>query len=459
MPFTVFPLIHQMAEEEAKIQAPEEKEAGAEAPVEARVIYKPSEPYSQENLAAIRAFYKKRAKNPLDFTYDPDGNLETKEGAKTRKSKGAGEPAGTIILKSFVPLEPSERADIDDARMEALAQIDQEYEDEFVTLQTAWAEYTTKGAMHAVLSSNQRLTEIDARRNAIRSAVRNMVPIENPAVREIILSDRYEERKMYDKTDPFDKELVRLALYTFRPEIDQGKYVETQEDADAANAAAGEDASAEKASEMAYRQKLKDGRFARIFYDTDSEVNGFLSPMWVVDFSVNITGEVVRYSSPIQAYETERAKELGKAELAKSLLKTRSPRTVRLMTRQVQGHPKDAKGLWLKIYTAVYEEHPILKAKLLATASDALVYADTREGPSSIGLAEKDAGVLDPAKWKSENAVGYAQETVRSRMREGSNAERGAEGEPDAAAITEEQQAKAKVGAVINAVRGGWRRR
>ena len=122
-------------------------------------------------------------------------------------------------------------------------------------------------------------------------------------------------------------------------------------------------------------------------------------------------------------------------------------------------HPKDDKGLWLKIYTAVYEEHPILKAKLLATASDALVYADTREGPSSIGLAEKDAGVLDPAKWKSENAVGYAQETVRSRMREGSNAERGAEGEPDAAAITEEQQAKAKVGAVINAVRGGWRRR
>lgn len=261
---------------------------------------------------------------------------------------------------------------------------------------------------------------------------------------------------MFDKKDPFDLELARLALYTYYPQVDQGKYVETEAEAGEA-AAAAEDASAEKANEMTYRQKLKDGRFARIFYDTDSDTNGFLSPMWVVEFTVNVTGEDVRYSSPIQAYETERAKELGKGELAKSLLKTRSPRTIRLMTRQVVGHPKDAKGLWLKIYTAVFEQHPILKAKLLATASDALVYADTREGPSSIGLAEKDAGALDPAKWKGENAVGFAQETVRSRVREGTNAEAPVAENVAAATITEEEQAKAKVGAIINA-RGGWRR-
>lgn len=424
----------------------------------ARTPYTAKEAYTKEALAAMRDFFKKRAKNQTGFTFSADGDLETKEGAKARKSKGAGAAAGTIVLKSFVPLDPSERADIDEARLEALAQIDQEYEDEFITLQAAWAEYASTGAMRSVLGSNQRLTEIDARRNAVRSAVRDIIPIPNPSVREIILSDRYEERKMFDKKDPFDQELVRLALYTYLPEVDQGKYVETEADVDAAAAAAAEDASAEKANEMTYRQKLKDGRFARIFYDTDSDTNGFLSPMWVVDFTVNVTGEDIRYSSPIQAYETERAKELGKGELAKSLLKTRSPRTIRLMTRQVQGHPKDAKGLWLKIYTAVFEQHPILKAKLLATASDALVYADTREGPSSIGLAEKDAGALDPAKWKGENAVGFAQETVRSRVREGTNAEAPVAEEVAAAAITEEQQAKAKVGAIINA-RGGWRRR
>jgi hypothetical protein len=176
--------------------------------------------------------------------------------------------------------------------------------------------------------------------------------------------------------------------------------------------------------------------------------------MWIVEFTVNISVEA-RYSSPLQAYEVERAKELGKNELATSLLKTRSPRTIRLMTRQVQGHPKDAKGIWLKIYTAVYEQHPILKAKLLATATDTLVFADTREGPSSVGLAEKDSGILDPAKWKSENAVGLAQETVRTRLREGTLEEAPETGEAAVTTITEGEQKAAKVGAIINARRRG----
>jgi len=92
---------------------------------------------------------------------------------------------------------------------------------------------------------------------------------------------------------------------------------------------------------------------------------------------------------------------------------------------------------------------------LLATGSDTLVFADSREGPSSIGLAEKDSAALDPAKWKGENAVGLAQETVRTRLREGTLEEAPQAEEVDAAVITEEEQAKAKVGAIINARRGG----
>jgi predicted NAD-dependent protein-ADP-ribosyltransferase YbiA (DUF1768 family) len=203
---------------------------------------------------------------------------------------------------------------------------------------------------------------------------------------------------------------------------------------------------------MLYRQKLRDGRYARIFFDTDSDVNGFLSPMWKVYFTLAVSVET-RYSSPMQAYECERARELGKPEIAANVLTTTSARTIRIMTRELKGHPADAKGLWTKIYTAVYGLHPILKAKLIATGSDALVYADVREGPSSIGLSNKDSGVLDPAKWKGENAVGVAQETVRSRMKEGTEAE---VAEPEVAqqsTITEEEQAKAKVGAIINSRR------
>ena len=256
---------------------------------------------------------------------------------------------------------------------------------------------------------------------------------------------------MFGPKDPFEKEIARLSFYTFPAEIDQGKYVREEEAGkDIKDDADEEDK--EKPNEILYRQRLKDGRRARVFYDTDSEFNGFLSPMWVVDFTMKITDDI-RYSSPIQAYEVERAKELGLKDLAENLLNTRSPRTIRLLTRKTQGHPKDAAGLWVKIYTSVYQQHPILKAKLLDTGSDTLVFADIRPGPSGIGLAEKDSAALDPAKWKGENALGKAQETVRTRMREGSSEEA-----PVAAvggSITEEEQKRAKVAAIINARRRG----
>jgi hypothetical protein len=90
----------------------------------------------------------------------------------------------------------------------------------------------------------------------------------------------------------------------------------------------------------------------------------------------------------------------------------------------------------------------------LDTGSDALVFADVRAGPSGIGLAEKDSAVLDPAKWKGENAVGVAQETVRTRMREGAVDEAsGAVNPAVGGSITEEEQKKAKVAAIINARR------
>lgn len=437
-----------MAETEEKVIGAEELQQEVVAAPPAPEV--PAAPYDKETITAMQKFFTGRAKLPGFYTFTAEGNLEIKEGGG-KKSKM---PPGIIQLRRFVPLEPSERAAIDEARLEALSGLDEEYEKEMATLRKAMEEYKATGAMRGVLSSNQLLTEIDARRNAVRSTVRNLVAIPNPAVKEILLEQRYEERRLFEPKDPFDKEVARLCLYTFSPEVDQGKYV-ADEMAEKGDSDAKVEDEAEKANEILYRQRLKDGRPARIFYDTDSEVNGFMSPMWVVDFTLNVSAET-RYSSPIQAYEVERAKELGDSTLAESLLKTRSPRTIRLMTRKTKGHPKDAKGLWVKIYTAIYEQYPILKAKLLNTGSDTLVFADVREGPSGIGLSDKDSAALDPAKWKGENAVGLAQETVRTRMREGAVDEAAAAVNPAVGgSITEEQQERAKVGAIINARRRG----
>jgi hypothetical protein len=294
-----------------------------------------------------------------------------------------------------------------------------------------------------VVAANQRVAEMDARLSAIRSAVRNIIPIVNPTTSEIILNQPYEDRKLFGFGDPFEKNVMRLAFYDFKPEYDQGKYVvDTKVDTTI-------DTEAEDVSELVYRQKLKDGRKARIFFDTDSDVNGFLSPMWPVEFTMGET----RYFTALQAYEAERAKELGMADLRENILKTRSARTIRLMTGAIKGEPADAKGLWLKIFTEIYGQTETLKEQLMETGTDALVYADLRLGPSGIGLAEKDNRVLDPSKWKGENAVGVALETVRTQIREGAIQETAVNAKPKESVITEEEQAKAKVGAIINAKR------
>ena len=419
--------------------------------MEAVIVDIPKLPYHDEQLKSIRGFFAARNKAPNLYTYDAVGNLEIKEGA----GKKYGTP-GTIQLHRFVPLEPAERVAIDELRLTSLIALDEEFEEENMALRRAWEEYEETGAIRAVMASNQRMSEIDARRNAARSAVRNIMPIPNPAVREILLSQRYEERKMFSASDPLSKAFLpvveRLCFYNFPLEVDQGKYVP---DVMAGKNVKEAEDGADKANEMLYRQRLKDGRAARIFYDTDSDVNGFLSPMWVVDFTMATGSGDMRFSSPIQAYEVQRAKELGKDELAATLLKTRAPRTIRLLTRKETEHPVDARSLWVKIYTAMYEQHPTLKAKLLETGSDTLIFADIRPGPSSIGLAEKDSGALDPARWKGENAVGVAQETVRTRMREGTLEEAPEAKEVEDGTITEEEQKKAKVAAIINARRGG----
>jgi len=438
-----------MAETEEKVIG---KPAPADEPAPAAVpeVSLPEPPYNKETLAEIGKFFKGRSKNPELYGYTAAGDLEIKEGTARGKKKVS---AGTILLQSFVPLDSAERALLEETRLEEISQLDQEYEEEVETLRKAWDEYRTTQSMRAVLNSNQRLTEIDAKRSSARSRVREVVPINNPVTRDILLNDRYEERKMFAPGDPFEKNVMRMFYYLFPAEVEMGKYVPNEAVA-GEKKEADEDAAAEKANELLYRQRLKDGRYARVFFDVDSDTNGFMSPMWPVDFTLSVGGVDSRYSSAIQAYEVERAKELGNTELAASLMKTRSARTIRLLTRPLKGHPKDAKGLWVSIYTAVYEKYPIMKAKLLATGSDTLVFADMREGPSSIGLAEKDSGVLDPAKWKGENAVGLAQETVRTRLREGTLEEVGEAVTTSAAVITEEEQAKAKVGAIINARRG-----
>ena len=432
----------------AATNGPGDEQSGQQPPLEVPPLSE-TLPYSKETQVQIQKFYKKRAKLPGLYTYTSSGNLDIKD------TKGTG----SINLLRFTPLEPAYRDAQEQMRLDGIAEVETALEAAKSVLREAWTSgmsgsgsgtgmpQTTAPRLPAILRANQDVADLEARRTALRSAIRAPVNLSNPDTRQILLDQPYETRKLYGGKDPFGQEVAQMLYRDFPPTRFYGRYIPDEE-------AKAQPKSQEAPDETEFRKPLKDGRQARIVFDTENPVNGFLSPMWPIEFTFKET----RYFTALQAYEAERARELGQTALRETILKTRSPRTIRILTKTSTENPADAKGLWLAIYTAAYQQHPELQARLLATGTDAIVFADMRAGPSGTALSEKDRGILDPTMWKGENAAGLAQETVRSRLREATLSEAPVE-EAKEAVVSEEEQAAAKVGAIINSKRGGGRQR
>ena len=398
-------------------------------------------PYSEDQEKRITAFYKKKERFPELFTTNKAGNLTVYNKAGTLED--------TVVLKTFVPLDPASREVLEQERKDALGEAEARYESALETLRAALEQYRLVGEVQPALAAQKAVSEADQVLTRIRYGTRGIQSIKNPEIRSIQFDKPKEVRKMFKDKDPFDKELYRVVVKELPLMKSYGTYVETVAETEAAAEAAAE--GEDRASDATVRQKLRDGRWARIFYEADDGPSGFLSPFWPVEFTMESEdGTTVRYFTASQAFEYARAKEAGQEGLMKTILQSRSTRTMRFLTKKLTVQPKNSKGLWLRIFTAVYEQHPELKAKLLATGTDAIVFADVREGPSGTGFGERTKETLDPSKWTGENAVGFALETLRYQMREGTAAEGTAVGaETDAAVITEEQQAAARTGAII----------
>jgi predicted NAD-dependent protein-ADP-ribosyltransferase YbiA (DUF1768 family) len=164
-----------------------------------------------------------------------------------------------------------------------------------------------------------------------------------------------------------------------------------------------------------------------------------------------------KYSSAYQAFEAERMLAANQPILRASLLKTRSYRTISLLTRKIKGQIfPNPQAVWTDILNAMYEQHPELGQKLLETGQVSLVYAHPDVIQGGIGIPAKDKRALDTTKWKGQNVVGAVLETIRARLREAAEP---VEVVPPPAAkeavVTREAQAAAKTGAIIQARRRG----
>jgi len=400
-----------------------------------------SPPYSEAVAKQINNFYKKREKNPNQYTYSDDGNLVifSKSGAEE----------SVVTLKNYTAYDSVNRDERDQNRLDTIGEAESRYEDALKKVREATESYRLNGATQPVLAAQKAMAEADQILSRVRYGSRAIKSIANPEVRDILFDQPYESRKLISEgKDPFDKELARLIVLEYPYVEFYGTYSESDNVEGATDADATFD-KAPDASEMTIRQKMKNGKYARIFFEADDSPNGFLSPFWPVEFTLDDT----KYFTGLQAYEALRAEGAGQLDLKKQLLGTRSTRTMRFLTKKLEFQPAKPKDIWLKIFTAIYQQHPILKEKLLATDSDTFIFADIRKGPSGTGLGERDAGILVQTKWLYENAVGTALEELRYKLREGSASEVGVNEKPLEAVISTDQQSAAKVAGIINAKR------
>lgn len=399
----------------------------------------PEIPYTEEERLTIEDFFKgMTGRYKARYKIGPGGQLQVFSKENTLLK--------TIQLKHYRPITTEERHAMEESRKEQLAALDTLFEKKREALREALVNYKATGAIEPVLLANQDVEDVELKRVLVRTPVRSVTTMAIPVTKEVLFEEPYEERKLFGaynlfgKDDPLSEGIFRLERKAFPSSLFYGRYEE------APTKVPSEETQVVEESGKG-RVRLENGSVARIFDEADDEHNGFLSPGWPVDFVFKET----KYSSAFQAYEAERMKELNEDRVRTALLKTRSVRTIRTLTRKVTATAKNPKKLWTDIFTSLFAQHPDLGKKLEATGTDVLVYADPVGG---VGLARDDKKILQPSQWPQENVVGNVLELMRARIREKGAGELGAPaGGAKESVITEDEQKKARVAAIINARR------
>jgi hypothetical protein len=342
----------------------------------------------------VKIFYRYRQKYPKFFAYTAEGNLEIKA------ENPVALPATVIPMRAFSTLEPEELKEIEDFRDEMELADNERYVVLLNELRKANEEYNPEvlDSMVKIVRLNKQLQEILVTKTNVLYPERWTKQIENPTISDILLNQPHEERKM-----GFD-------VYIFK------RNVLSRNDAEGHYRAHG-----------VFRPGGMEGGNTVVLFITNPEdqKTGLYHPATEKEFVYNET----KYASPYQAYEVERFKLLEDEGMVKKLLGTRSAKTIRSLVSQEKEQPQNPVKLWEEILEALYTQAPELAKKLKET------------GSARFHMMDKLIGM-------PEYAVALAN--VRTKLKE---AEDDAPANIDSikqSVISEEEQKKAKVGAIIN---------
>lgn len=331
-------------------------------------------------------FFRARAKDPKSFTFTPQGDLQVPE--------IRGEAAKIIKLPFYRPVNIDEKREMEEAQTDAIKGIEREIDETAKMLRDATAEWRQTGITSDVMKYQRDLQRLDAQRTQIRSPVRWTKVFKNLSVRDVLVEEFYEIRKI-----GYPVEALRLRTIEFDKMVRSSEMPFPSASGSASPAEASEDEEEEE--------------FVIFFSAADPE-HGLLSPDTMVDFVFNST----QYNSLVQAYQAERVTVLGRKELRVAILKSRSPTQIRIIGSKVVGQVEDPRALWVNILKSLVSQHPRFGDAVSATGDATLVFADPRDGVLGIGIPVEDPQVTDREAWKGTNLLGQAWQAVRTSLKE-----------------------------------------
>jgi hypothetical protein len=344
----------------------------------------------------VKLFYLYRSKFPQYFVYTAEGNLEIKENPKEI-------PPGVLTLRAFSPLRPEELEEIEQKQDAERKAAEEEY---VVKLRQLREAHDTLDPMNTeslatVVRLNEELREISVLRNKALYPEQWCKEIESVDTRRILLDQPHEERKL------------GYPVYLFK------RFGLSRADAEGHYREHGEAASA----------GMEGGGTVVLFItDPEDPHTGQFHPAAEREFVYNET----RYASPYQAFETERFKELEDDGMVKKLLGTRSAKTIKNLVSLESKQPQFPLKLWEEILEAFYTQFKDATETLKAT------------GSARFHMMDKQIGTPEYA-----NALA----NVRTKLKEKENDAPGLTDQVKQSVITENEQKKAKVGAIINTFR------
>jgi hypothetical protein len=202
-------------------------------------------------------------------------------------------------MRAFSALEPEELKEIEDTQKEMVKEDNDKYVVLLNELRTANEAYNPGDpeTLSKIVRLNEQLREITVSKTSLLYPERWISNVENPTIKDILLDQTHEERKMgYD--------IYMFKRYSLSRQDVEGHYREHGR----------------------FRPGGMEGGNTVVLFltNTEDQQTGLFHPATEKEFVYNET----KYASPYQAYEVERFKEVEDDIMVKKLLGTRSAKTM-----------------------------------------------------------------------------------------------------------------------------------